>query len=63
MELNEIVKRSKKSENQKSVINDIKKLYESRERIIRLFDHYSRILSEVKYKTNYGEGLKILSSK
>ena len=45
------------------MINDIKKLYESREKIIRLFDYYSRIVSEVKYKTNHGEGRKILSPK
>ena len=45
------------------MINDIKKLYESREKIIRLFDYYSRIVSEVKYKINYGEGRKILSPK
>ena len=28
-----------------------------------MFDDYSRIVSEAKYKTKYGEGLKILSSK
>ena len=28
-----------------------------------LFDDYSRILSEVKYKSKYGEGLKILTPK
>ena len=28
-----------------------------------LFDDYSRIVSEVKYKSKYGEGLKILTPK
>ena len=28
-----------------------------------MFDDYSRIVSEAKYKTKYGEGLKILTSK
>ena len=54
MTLNKIVKGSKKSENQKSVINYIKTLYESREKVIKLFDDYSRIVPEVKYKTKCG---------
>ena len=28
-----------------------------------MFDNYSTILSEAKYKTTYGEGLKILTLK
>ena len=28
-----------------------------------MFDDYSRIVSEAKYNTKYGEGLKTLSSK
>ena len=28
-----------------------------------MFDNYSTILSEAKYKTKYGEGLKILTLK
>ena len=28
-----------------------------------MFDYYSRIVSEVKYKTKYGKGLKILTPK
>ena len=28
-----------------------------------MFDDYSRILSEAKYKTKYGEGLQILTPK
>ena len=30
---------------------------------MKLFDDYSRILSEAKYKTKYGEGFKILTLK
>ena len=44
-------------------INNIKTLYESREKVIKLFDDYSRIVSEAKYKTKYGECLKILTPK
>ena len=63
MELKEIVKGNKESETQKSAINNIKTLYESREKVIEFFSDYSRIVSEVKYKTKYGEGLKILTPK
>ena len=36
---------------------------ESPEKVIKLFDDYPRIVSEAKYKTKYGEGLKILTPK
>ena len=58
-----IVKGIKKSEDQKNAIKNIKTLYESRENVIRLFDDYSRIVSKARYKTKYGEGLKILTPK
>ena len=57
-EINEIAIGSKKSEDQKRTINSIKTIYESREKVIQLFDDYSRIVSEAKYKTKYGD-LKI----
>ena len=41
----------------------IKTLQESREKVIKLLDDYSKIVSEAKYKTEYGEGLKILTPK
>ena len=44
-------------------MKSIKTLYESREKVIKLFDDYSRVVSEAKYKTKYGEGLKILTHK
>ena len=31
------------------------------ERVIKLFDDYSRIVPEAKYKVKYGEGPKILT--
>ena len=52
-----------KSEDQKSAINNIKKLYESREKVIEMFDIYSGIVSEAIYKTKHGKGLHILTSK
>ena len=39
---------SKKIEDQKSAINSIKTICESREKNIELFDNYSRIVSEKK---------------
>ena len=33
-------------------VNNIKTLYKSREEVIKLFDDYSRIISEAKYKQN-----------
>ena len=62
MALNKIVKGSKKSENQKSVINYIKALYESREKVIKLFDDYSRIVPEVKYKAKCGRRSQNINS-
>ena len=61
--INEIVKGSKKSQDQKNVIKNTKTLYESPEKAIKLFDDYSRTVSEAKYKTEYGEDLKILTPK
>ena len=40
-------------------MNNIKTLYELQEKVIKLFDDYSRIVAQAKYK-KYGEGLKIL---
>ena len=41
----------------------MKLLYESRQAAIKLFNEYSSIGSEAKYKTKYGEGIKILIPK
>ena len=44
-------------------MENIKLLYESREAIIKLFNDYSSTVSEAKYKSIHGEGLKTLTSK
>ena len=38
-------------------------LYESREKVVKLFNDYSKIASMAKYTSNFGEGLKILTPK
>ena len=53
--LNEISTERCKSGEQKSVLKNIKLLYESEEAAVELFDDYSSILSEAKYKTTYGK--------
>ena len=50
------IKGSKKSKDQKSAINNMKKLYKWWKKFIKLFNGCSRIESEAKHKTNYGEG-------
>ena len=49
--LNEISKWWYKSEEQKRALENIKLLYKSQEAVIRLFNNYSSIVSEAKYKT------------
>ena len=44
-----------KSEDQKSAIKNIKTLYESREKVIKLFNDCSKIASEANYQSIYGE--------
>ena len=61
MEIKKLVIGSKKSKDQKSTIYNIKRLYESREKVVELFDGYSRIISEAKYKAKQGQELNILS--
>ena len=61
LEIDKIVKGKNESEEQKSATNNIKTPYESREKVIKLYDDYSTIVSETKCKSKYGEGLKILT--
>ena len=61
--LNKISKGKQKSKEQKSVLENTKFLYKPREAVIKLFNDYSSIVSEVKYKSIHGEGLKILTPK
>ena len=62
--LNQILKKGRyKSKEQKSTLENIKFLYESRKAVIKLFDEYSLTASEIKHKGKYGEGIKILTPK
>ena len=61
--LKEISKGRYKSEEQKSVLENIKLLYKSREAVIKLFNYYCSVTSEAKYKSIHGEGLKIFTPK
>ena len=47
-----------KSEEQRSVLNNIKMFYEAWEKAIKLFDDYSEILCKVKHASSHGNGLK-----
>ena len=63
--LNEITRGSpkNKSKNQLNTIENIKNIYESRKKVIELYNDYVKIMSEAKYKTKYGEGIIILTAK
>ena len=37
--------------------------YKAREKIIKLFDDYTKIVSKAKFNAKHGEGLKILTPK
>ena len=65
MDLNEVTKANpkKKSKDQIKTIENIKNRYESREKVSKLYNNYANIISETKYKTKYGEGLKISTPK
>ena len=52
-----------KLEEAKNDIKNIKLLYKSREAVIQLFNDYSSIASEAKYKVKHRDGLKILTPK
>ena len=60
--MNLLIKEWKKSKTKKT-IEDIKTFYEQRQKVIKLFDNFSRILSKGKYKSKHGIGLKILIPK
>ena len=62
-DLNQILKGGNKSEKQKSTLKKIKELSESREKVIKLFNDYSKIASKARYRSVYGERLKILTPK
>ena len=51
LSLNEISKERFKSKEQESTLENIKLLYKSRQAVIKLFNEYSLIACEAKYKT------------
>ena len=59
--LNETSKGRFKSKEQESALKNIKLLCDSREAVIKIFNDYSSTISEVKYRTKHGEGLKIIT--
>ena len=54
---------SLKSSDQFNTIKYIKTFYESREKVIKLFNDYSNISSKAKHTSKQGEGLKMLTPK
>ena len=44
-------------------MQDMKMLYNARNKVVKLFDDYFTIVSEFKYKTIHGEGSKTLTPK
>ena len=59
--LNDIARENPKDSS--NTIKNIKNLYKSGEKAIKLYNDYARIKSEANYKAKYGEGLKILTPK
>ena len=57
--LNKISRGRYKSEEQKRALETIKLLYESREAVNKLFNDYSSIASEAKYKTSHEKEFQI----
>ena len=52
-----------KSKDQLDRIKNIKNLYKSRDKVLKLYNDYAEIMSEALYKTKQGTGLKILTTK
>ena len=61
--LNQLLKGRFKSKEKKTALENIKLLFESTQATTELFNEYSSFVSEAKYRTNHGEGFKILTSK
>ena len=53
----------KESKNKKNAIYNIEMLYKVRNKVFKLYDDYSLMISEAKNKETKGAGLKILTSK
>ena len=59
LNLNKISRGRHKSKEHISALENIELLCESREAVIKLFNNYSSIVSEIKYKSIHGEGFKM----
>ena len=64
-QLNEIttVNPKHRSKDQLKAIKNVKNLYNSRDKVIKLYKGYAKIISKAMYKTKQGTGLKILAPK
>ena len=61
--MSDMLKGKNKTGWQIHAINNMKKLYESQENVIKLFDKCFWIVSETKYKAKYREVIEILTPK
>ena len=61
--LNEIKRGWRKSEVQKSVLRNIRLLYDAQQKITEFYNDYSLMLPEAKQKAKYGRRLKMLTPK
>ena len=61
-EINNKRKWEHKSEEQKSTIKNFKMFYKAQEKFIKLFDGYSTILAETKYKATHGRKAQNINS-
>ena len=61
--MNKIKVGGKKSVDQRNIIRNVTIFFDLGEKIIDFFKDHSLLLSEAKYKTKYGERLKILTPK
>ena len=52
-----------KSPEQKQTIYNIENLYNSREKVVKIFNDYAKIMSKNIYESKQGKGLKILTLK
>ena len=52
-----------RSEEQNNVINNVTNFYESREKVIQMFNNYAKDMSKNTYDSKQGTRLKILSHK
>ena len=62
-DLNDTSRGRYKSKEQKSELENIKLLYESREAVIKLFNDYSSIASKAKYNTIHGKGISSIPAR